>query len=64
MLATLGVARSRPDKSPSALVHELAGDCTFGDAIFDRLLNNTRRIVLERASMRWLYDSITIPSTS
>ena len=33
MLATLGVARSRPDKSPSALVHELAGDCTFGDAI-------------------------------
>ncbi len=52
MLATLGVARSRPDKSPSALVHELAGDCTFGDAILDRLLNNTRRIVLERASMR------------
>ena len=65
MPATLGMARSRPDKPASALTHELAGVCTFGDATLDRLLNNTRRVVLEPGSMRWLYDSIDRdPSTS
>ena len=37
--------------------HDVVGDPTFGDAILDRLLNNTHRITLKGGSMRRLYDS-------